>query len=227
VWAYLRKASVRIQMGENVVHVQDVFGCALPAFEPVAIHRVAAVRTSPNGWLSADVSGSYGTFDSNHFVIALPIEGRPSPRLQKVLTNHNSEFRRTAREEALIAGWSLKATDARGDCGIDAMSHHAGETRCSPTGRGIRKELSLLMISVQTCPHWQDAFVCCQEFGGVSAAVAPKAAKQSTTSKLSKRKAAEAMGPASPATVCVTPPAKRRWPNPLRRHRLFRQLRRC
>jgi hypothetical protein len=208
VWAHLRKASVLIQMGENVVRVLDVFGCALPAFEPVAIHRVVAVRTSPKGWLSADVPGSPGSFDANHFVIALPIEGRPSPVCRKVLTKHNFDFRRTAREEALIAGWSLKATDDCGDCGIDAMSYHAGEKRCSPTWRGIRKELSRFMISVQTCPHWQQAFVCCQEFAGEPAEVAPKTAKQSTTSKLSKQKAAAATSPSSPGWVCVTPPRK-------------------
>jgi hypothetical protein len=208
VWGHLRKATVLIQMGENVVHLQDVFGGALPAFEPGAIHRVAAVRTSRDGWLSADVPGISGSFDCNHFVIASPIEGRPDPLLQTVLTKQKAEFRRTAREEALLAGWSLKATDASGDCGIDAMSYHAGETRCSPTWRCIRKELSQFMIEVQSCQHWQDAFVCCQEFGGLIPAVVSKAAKPSTTSKKSKRKAAEAMGQASQAPIFETPPRK-------------------
>lgn len=208
VWGHLRKTTVLIQMGSNVVHVQELFGCALPAFEPVAVHRVAAVRTSQHGWLSADVPGSYGEFDCNHFVIALPIEGRPAPLLQKVLTKQKSEFRSTAREEALVAGWSLKASDTNGDCGIDTMSYHAGEPRCSPTWRRIRKELSQFMISVRTCPLWQDAFVCCQEFGGVEAAVDSKATKPSTTSKKSKRNAAEATGQASTAAIFSTPPRK-------------------
>jgi hypothetical protein len=60
VWGHIRKVTVLIQMGNNVVHVKDVFGCDLPAFDPVAIHRVAAVRTSPDGWLSADARDFQG-----------------------------------------------------------------------------------------------------------------------------------------------------------------------
>jgi hypothetical protein len=164
VWAVMRQVGVHILMGSNVVDVLSLFGHGLGGFEPVDIHRVAAVRGSPCAWLSAAVHGTTG-WTSNHFMIGCLIAGRAEISLSDVLPHKSSTIAQAAWMDAKDAGWALKETAANGDCGIDAMAYHEGLPRCSKSWLKLRNEIANFMRLVADSAPWQAAFELCAEDG--------------------------------------------------------------
>ena len=62
--------------------------------------------------------------------------------------------------------WVFKHTQKMGDCGIDAMSYHAGLVRIPSTWQAIQRDLSKFMLENMNKKEWQASFVCCQDVPG-------------------------------------------------------------
>ena len=73
---------------------------------------------------------------------------------------------RCAVKAAMQIGWVLKPTQKMGDCGIDAMSYHAGLVRIPSTWQAVRRDLSKFMLDNMHKEEWQASFVCCQDLPG-------------------------------------------------------------
>jgi hypothetical protein len=130
--------------------------------------RVAAVTISKDSkaWLSA-VSPSGDLLPIvNHYVIGIDCGLRPvAPSGRPPSTS--------AVNEAIRAGWILRHTEARGNCGIDCMCHHVGEPRNRASWKAIRCRLADFMVRIAGDPAWHDVFEACQEMP-VQAAVPKK-----------------------------------------------------
>ena len=73
----------------------------------------------------------------------------------------------SGRAPAAGAGWSLRATVAQGDCGIDAMAYWEGRPRTPETWQRVRLELAAAMVALRGCTMWQDAYIGCEGGRGV------------------------------------------------------------
>jgi hypothetical protein len=159
VWSWLRGVRVLMLYGKNIVDVRAWFGCDLPRQVLVGTHRLAAVKVTDRGtWLSAPELGSGRT---NHFVIGVAAKDR---RIVKAPVAGRSLVVTTAKSAALSVGWTLKATVAQGDCGVDCMAYYDNAAnRCRKSWLAVRLELAEFMESVHTQAVWQQVYSMCGE----------------------------------------------------------------
>ena len=154
LWASIRDVDVLLLMGSNIINVRGLFGMEGVPNPDRPIHRIAAVNTKNGVWYS--VEGRTNEVTVNHYVIGILCDGVVSaPRRPTV-------GKAMAIRAAMSVGWTLKATNTTGDCGIDAMAHHSGAVRNRAVFQNIRDELSAALLERCEQPAWQDAFVACQ-----------------------------------------------------------------
>ena len=155
MWASIRHVDVLLLMGSNIINVRGLFGMEGVPNPDRPIHRIAAVNTKNGVWYS--VEGRSNEVTVNHYVIGILCDGVVSalrrPTVGKAM----------AIRAAMSVGWTLKATNTTGDCGIDAMAHHSGAVRNRAVFQNIRDELSAALLERCEQPAWQDAFVACRE----------------------------------------------------------------
>ena len=156
-WAVHEKVDVQMLFGSNIVDLKAVFAPNMPQ-RSLSCLRVSAVRLSDDGkhWLSAVKASGLLVPDINHYVIGIACGLRPLVASGLVSST-------SAVKEAMRAGWILRATEARGNCGIDCMSHHLGMPRAAPSWAAIRKKLADFMSRIADDPAWHVVFGACQE----------------------------------------------------------------
>jgi hypothetical protein len=113
--------------GSELVDLLSVFAPSCLGPPRSKVHRIAAVKLSATGWLAAGTNDQ-SAVRVNHYVIALPVEGRAMPTASASLPA-SCTATGSAAKLALHAGLSLMATDATGNCGIDCMAYHSGQPR--------------------------------------------------------------------------------------------------
>ena len=163
VWSFLKDVAVLMLFGSDVVDVRRVFGPAAGA-PTNGVHRVAAVLLLADGsYLSAVAPDNRGHVPNiNHFVV-----GACSRKfVEDVATGPPHKKMKCAVKAAMQIGWVLKHTQKMGDCGIDAMSYHAGLVRIPSTWQAVRRDLSKFMLDNLHKDEWQASFVCCQDVPG-------------------------------------------------------------
>jgi hypothetical protein len=156
-WAIHKKVDVQMLFGSNVVALRTVFAAGMPQHS-LSCCRVAAVRCSKGhpSWLSAvRLTGELHP-DINHYVIGVACGLQPA-----VCSGRRPS--ESALKEALRAGWILRPTEAKGNCGIDVMCHHLGLPRNRTSWTNIRKDIADLMIRVADDPAWHCVFRACDE----------------------------------------------------------------
>lgn len=159
-FAHLYNRRVLMLFGTSIVDVMAVFApgmdYAKPA-QPVSDAHVACVKIGLNGALLA----AHGHPQVNHFVI-----GIPGPRFEYIAAGANTnpgDVALCAHEAAKCAGWSLKATIAQGDCGVDAMCWCLGYLQDHEARAAMRKRIASFLTEVANDDVWQEIAKACQE----------------------------------------------------------------
>ncbi len=145
-WATFEHVEVKMLFGSNIVSLRAVFAAGMPQHSRTCL-RVAAVRVSGTSttWLSAVAPSGELLPVVNHYVIGIACglsAAKPSGRPPST----------SAVKEAMRAGWILRATEAKGNCGIDCMCHHVGQPRNPASWTAIRKKLAVFMVRVAAYP---------------------------------------------------------------------------
>jgi hypothetical protein len=166
-WATFEHVEVKMLFGSNIVSLRAVFAAGMPQRFRTCL-RVAAVRArgKKKKWLSAVAPSGELLPVVNHYVIGIACGlsvAKPSGRPPST----------SAVKEALRAGWILRATEAKGNCGIDCMCHHVGQPRNPASWTTIREKLADFMDRVAGDLAWHDVFAACQEMP-VQAAIPKK-----------------------------------------------------
>ena len=228
VWGEMHGCHVHLLLGDHVTDIRACFAPGLPALVSDDIHRVAGVWSSHGLWLSA-VRNGVAVPQMNHFVIGVAKQGSASAASSSCLDAAASSSAEgsaaagahaaasssaegsaawpaaiplSAQRCAMRAGWLLKATEARGNCGIDAMAYHGGRSRTPAALATLREELADAVLQRMVDPAWHDVFLACQEGAG------PKPAAKKKTRGAGVAKVG-GMGPAMPpagATAAAGPP---------------------
>ena len=191
LWSHLRQRPVQLLFGSNLVDLAEVVGLPDPHIFLEDPMYVCGVRISTNGrWLSA----AGAAVRINHYVIAVPLDAPDAKASGK-----------QAIAMARLAGFSLKATEACGNCGIDCMASADRTMRTIENFTALRHELADLLEDKAGDAEWQAAFARCGEIpGGGRGDLVPAIASSSTAV------AVGGMGPptkASPAALAAEPHA--------------------
>ena len=226
VWGDMSGSHVHMLLGDHVTDIRACFAPGLPALVSDDIHRVAGVWSSHGLWLSSVRDGILLP-RVNHYVIGVAAHGSASAASSSwenaasgsaagsastvagaAASSSAGEkaagpVRRplSAKRCAMRVGWILKATEARGNCGIDAMAHHGGWSRTAASLSALRAELADAMLQRMADPAWHDVFLACQEGAG------PPPSAQSKNQKAGPAKHVGGMGPTAPP-VSAPAPAK-------------------
>jgi hypothetical protein len=149
LWSTLRQRPVKLLFGSNLVDLTEVVGSPHPHIFLEDPMYVCGVRLSESGrWLSA----AGAAVRINHYLIALPLDAPDATASGK-----------NAVAMARRAGFSLKATEAQGNCGIDCMSEAERVVRSLATWMELRGELADLLEASVGDADWQAAFSRCGE----------------------------------------------------------------
>jgi hypothetical protein len=149
LWSHLRHRPVNLLFGSNLVDLTEVVGFPLPHIFLENPMYVCGVRMSASGrWLSA----AGADVRINHYLIAFPLD---APDETSSGTNAVAMARR--------AGFTLKATEACGNCGIDCMTEAEGTVRSLANWMELRGELADLLETIAGDADWQAAFSRCGE----------------------------------------------------------------
>ena len=152
LWSHLRRRSVKLLFGSNLVDLAEVVGFPIPDIFLEDPMYVCGVRMSADGrWLSA----AGAAVRINHYVIAVPLDA-PDEAAQG----------KQAVAMARLAGFSLKATEACGNCGIDCMTAADMTLRSMENFTTLRSELADSLESKTGDADWQAAFSRCGEMPG-------------------------------------------------------------
>jgi hypothetical protein len=179
LWSHLRERPVKLLFGSNLVDLAETVGSPLPHIFLDNPMYVCGVRMSSGRWLSA----AGATVGINHYLIAVPLAAPDGTASGK-----------SAVAMARRAGFTLKATEAFGNCGIDCMSDAEGILRSPGNWADLRGELADLLETNAGDAEWQEAFSRCGELPvGDSLAQVPSSSSSSTAGEVG------GMGP--PATA--------------------------
>ncbi len=189
LWSHLRQRPVKLLFGSNLVDLTEVVGSPLPNIFLGDPMYVCGVRMSEHGrWLSA----AGADVRINHYLIALPLDAPDETASGK-----------NAVAMARRAGFTLKATEACGNCGIDCMTEAERTLRSLANWMDLRDELADLLENSAGDADWQAAFARCGE-----QPAADISAKVLSSSSSSTAVAGGGMGPptkAPPAALSAAP----------------------
>jgi len=158
-WSFLKDKKVLMLFGPDVYDIRSIFGPAAPAARKSTV-RVAAVQSVGGTPHSAMVTKDAYWPKINHYLIGVQNKGVTD--LVAPAKHHAPRDTRCAVRAAALAGWTLKHTNATGDCGIDVMAYHEGMVRIPSSFQTIRRELAAFMVSVANEADWQDCYMACQ-----------------------------------------------------------------
>jgi hypothetical protein len=189
LWSHLRKRPVKLVFGSNLVDLTDVLGSPLPHIFLEDPMYVCGVRLSGTGrWLAA--AGAAARI--NHYLIAVPLAAPDEAARGK-----------NAVAMARRAGFTLKATESEGNCGIDCMAAAERGVRSIADWTALRGELADLLETNAGDADWQAAFSRCGERPAHDIGVQVPSSSSSSTAV-----AGGGMGPptkAPPATLAAAP----------------------
>ena len=213
VYAYLRKRRVHLCFGAQVVDIVRVFAPWLEDHIDGSKQVVRALGCVIAGGKLRVATTTDGLLPQmNHWVIGVPVANFC---IDVESDGASKDFSFPSMTDAAFAagkvGWRVKETEAKGNCGVDAMTYSDNKReRNEASFKALRDELSKCMTDISTHDLWHDCFKACQEAKLKPKVAHPKpssstlasssscaehlvGAKLSFAAKL-KRKAAEALG---------------------------------